>query len=312
MSEAQPIPAGLPGTVPPERNLPRRNLVVRYFARFDDGELARWIFRGMLLGAIGVLALDLRDLSSENGWWAPEAALPAAPSDPILPPVVQTDAPLPSGDPRRFVTTDEALLGRPMTFTLRSGGVLAAEGSIDPGSAARFAAEIEARGEYVKTVSLNSPGGALDDAMAMAKLLRGKGIATEVADGAICASSCPLFFAGGPTRTAGPKAAVGVHQFYAASQTATAPAQAMSDAQATTARISRHLIDMGIDPSLWLHALDTPPQALYYFSPEELAKYRLVTTPVATAQKAAAAGTIPIKVKIGLQSEAGKTGLKPG
>ncbi len=34
---------------------------------------------------------------------------------------------------------------------------------------------------------------------------------------------------------------------------------------------------MGIDPALWLHALDTPPQALYYFSPEELAKYRLVT-----------------------------------
>ncbi len=284
MSEVQPLPGALPssldGTVPR-----RRNPIIRYFARFDDGEVVRWVFRGMLLGAIGVLALDLNELSRENGWWAPEASLPAAPSDPILPPVVQTDAPLPSSDPRRFVTTAEEILARPMTFTLESGGVLAAEGSIDPGSAARFAAEIEARGEYVKTVSLNSPGGALDDAMAMAKLVRGRGIATQVADGAICASSCPLFLAGGLTRTAGPAAAVGVHQFYAASQAATAPAQAMSDAQATTARISRHLIDMGIDPTLWLHALDTPPQALYYFSPEELAKYRLVTTPVATARK---------------------------
>ena len=63
------------------------------------------------------------------------------------------------------------------------------------------------------------------------------------------------------------------------------PAQAMADAQMTTARISRHLIDMGIDPALWLHALDTPPQALYYFSAEELAKYRLATKPVATAHK---------------------------
>lgn len=284
MSEVQPLPGALPssleGTVPP-----RRNPIVRYFARFDDGEVVRWVFRGMLLGAIGVLALDLNELSRENGWWAPEASMPAAPSDPILPPVVQTDTPLPSSDPRRFVTTAEEILARPMTFTLESGGVLAAEGSIDPGSAARFAAEIEARGEYVKTVSLNSPGGALDDAMAMARLVRGRGIATQVADGAICASSCPLFLAGGLTRTAGPAAAVGVHQFYAATQAATAPAQAMSDAQATTARISRHLIDMGIDPMLWLHALDTPPQALYYFSPEELAKYRLVTTPVATARK---------------------------
>ena len=101
--------------------------------------------------------------------------MPAAPSDPILPPAVETDVPIPSDDPRRFVTTDEEILGRPMTFTLGSGGVLAAEGSIDPGSAARFAAEIEARGEYVKTVSLNSPGGALDDAMAMAKLVREQG-----------------------------------------------------------------------------------------------------------------------------------------
>lgn len=279
------VGAPLPGTAPR-----RRNFVMRYLSRFDDDEVVRWAFCGMLIGAIGVLALDLRDLSRENGWWAPEAVLPAAPSDPILPPVVQTNAPIPPDDPRRFVTTAEDILARPMTFTLGSGGVLSAEGSIDPGSASRFTAEIEARGEYVKTISLNSPGGALDDAMAMAKLVRGKGIATQIADGAICASSCPLLFAGGLTRTAGSKAAVGVHQFYAASQTPTAPAQAMSDAQATTARISRHLIEMGVDPSLWLHALDTPPQALYYFSPEELAKYQLITTPVATARKA---GTKP-------------------
>ena len=307
MSQTSAIPTDLPGS-PPAR---KRNFVVRYFARYDDGELVRWIFRGMLLGAIGVLALDLRDLSRENGWWGPAAALPAVPSDPILPPVVQTDQPIPSDDPRRFVTTGHEVLGRPMTFTLESGGVLAAEGTIDPGSAARFAAEIEARGEYVRTVSLNSPGGALDDAMAMAKLVRAKGIATAIADGAICASSCPLFFAGGLARTAGPKAAVGVHQFYAASQTPTAPAQAMSDAQATTARISRHLIDMGLDPALWLHALDTPPQALYYLAPEEMAKYRLVTAPVATALKAAP-GTIPVKVQIGLPAGAARTGLRPG
>jgi len=300
-------PAPLPGATPR-----RRNLLVRYFSRFDDGELARWVFRGMLLGTIGVLALDLRDLSRENGWWAPEAALPVAPSDPILPPVVQTNLPIPPDDPRRFVTTGEEMLGRPITFTLGNGGVLVAEGSIDPGSAARFAAEIEARGEYVKTVSLNSPGGALDDAMAMAKLIRDRGMATDVADGALCASSCPLLLAGGLTRTAGAKAAIGVHQFYAAQQTPTAPAQAMADAQATTARISRHLIDMGIDPALWLHALDTPPQALYYFSPEEMTKYRLVTSPVVAAQKAVLEPN-PGKVKFDLLiGDTAKQGFKPG
>ena len=263
----------------------RRNLILRYLSRFDDGELVRWSFRGMLLGAIGVLVLDFNDLSRENGWWTPEAAAPIVTVEPLLPPAVETDAPMPSGDPRRFVTADEARLSQPMAFTLGSRGMLSAEGSIEQGTAVRFAAEIEARGEYVKTVSLNSPGGALDDAMAMARLLREKGIGTEVADGAICASSCPLLFAGGKSRVAGEKAAIGVHQFYAASKSASGPEQAMSDAQATTARISRHLSDMGVDAALWLHALDTPPRALYYLSPQELADYRLVTRPVATARK---------------------------
>ncbi|NGO49855.1 hypothetical protein G6N73_01465 [Mesorhizobium camelthorni] len=256
---------------------------MRYFARFDDGEVVRWAFRGLLIGAVGVLALDLRDLAETNGWSSPEAALTAP--EPVLPPAVQTNAPTPSADPREFVTADEARLRQPMAFTLGAGGVMTAEGSIEPGSAARFAAEIEQRGEYVKTVSLNSPGGALDDAMAMAETVRELGIATVVADGALCASSCPLFFAGGKTRSAGEKAAIGVHQFYAATLSETAPEQAMADAQATTARISRHLSEMGIDPALWLHALDTPPRALYYLSPDELAEYKLVTKVSSVASK---------------------------
>lgn len=261
-----------------------RSAVMAYIARFDDGEVARWAFRGLLVGAIGVVGLDLRDLSRENGWWEPKASTMRT-VEPILPPMVQTDAPAaPSQDPRPFVTADEAALSKPMAFQLGAGGVLSAEGSIEPGTAARFAEEIEARGEYVKTVSLNSPGGALDDAMAMARLLHEKGIGTEVADGAICASSCPLFFAGGATRIAGAKAAIGIHQFYAATKSEAGPEQAMSDAQATTARISRHLAAMGVDPALWLHALDTPPRSLYYLSAEELADFRLVTGPVKSAR----------------------------
>jgi hypothetical protein len=259
------------------------NPVIRYLSRFDDGEVVRWAFRGLLIGAIGVLALDLNELSNENAWWPTTAAVPVRQAEPILP-AVRTSRPLPSRDPGRFVTTDEAKLGQPMTFELGAGGLLTAEGSIEPGTAMRFAVEIEARGEYVKTISLNSPGGALDDAMAMAKLVRERGLRTEVADGSLCASSCPLLLAGGMVRSAGRLAAVGVHQFYAAAPAISGPEQAMSDAQATTARISRHLAEMGVDPALWLHALDTPPQALYYFTLAELAKYRLVTERTATAR----------------------------
>jgi hypothetical protein len=57
----------------------------------------------------------------------------------------------------------------------------------------------------------------------------------------------------------------------------------MSRAQNVTARVSRHLAAMGIDQGLWLHALDTPPDRLYYLSPEELLEYDMVTA-TATAE----------------------------
>ncbi len=250
----------------------------RYLARFDDGELIRWVFRGVLIGTIAVLAQDAKELYEQSAVAA--VNLPTETVTPVLPPAAEPDGETPA-DPRRFVTGDPEALRLPMRFSLGGGGVLQAEGAIDQGSADRLAKELEARGEYVRTVSLNSPGGALQDAIAMAKLIRERKLDTEVADGALCASSCPLIFAGGVKRLAGKEAAIGVHQFFAtASKDAPAPAdpaQALSDAQMTTARISRHLADMGVDPALWLHALDTPPQALYYLSAEELATYRLAT-----------------------------------
>jgi hypothetical protein len=252
------------------------NLVLRYFSRFEEGEVMRWAFRGLLIGAIAVLALDLRELSSSNGFLPTLSSLPGMSAPPVLPPVRDKSA-RNGDDPRRHVTTDQALLDRDMQFTLGSGGELALTGRIVQGSAEAFAEEVEARGEYVKTVVIDSPGGALEDAMAMARLIRKKGFATELRDGSLCASSCPLLFSGGVKRKAGPNAAIGLHQFYAAAGGPDDAAAALSSAQATTAKISRFLSEMGVDAALWLHALDTPPQALYYLSAQERSQYRLVT-----------------------------------
>lgn len=249
----------------------------RYFARFDDGEVLRWAFRGLLVGTIGVLGMDFYEMSMRQ----PEPAQVETPEilTPLLPPVADPDSPMP-GDPRTLFTGDREELRKPMRFTLGSGGVLEAVGAIDPGAQDRLNSELELRGEYVKIVSLNSPGGSVSDAMAMGKLLRENKITTEVVDGALCASSCPLILAGGEQRLVGETAAVGVHQFYAMSGGSGAPpgaARAMSEAQATTARISRYLAELDVDPALWLHAMDTPPQSLYYLSADELTKYRLAT-----------------------------------
>ena len=184
----------------------------------------------------------------------------------MLPPAVDTGTDgTPTTDPRDFVTDDETTLRQPIRFELRSGGVLSATGSIDAGAAQRFADEIDARGEYVRTIELNSPGGSLDDAMAMAKLIREKGLSTSIPDGAICASSCPLMMAGGVRRSAGPKSAIGLHQFYAVGA---APADPARDGRRATHHGADHAAPRrhGVDPTLWLHALDTPPTALYYLS----------------------------------------------
>ncbi len=249
---------------------------VRFMQRFEEGRLLRAVFYGMMIGTVSVLTLDLLELYEQSQQAPAQATTETAVTVPILPPAVEGG----SGggiDPRQFIRTNEAMLRDPVRFILQPGGTLEAIGSIDPGAASRFAEEVALRGEYIARVTLNSPGGSLEDAMAIGKLVRERGYATVVADGDLCASSCPLILAGGTTRTVGEKGAVGLHQFYASTQPDIVPAQAMADAQVTTARISRLLIEFGVDPALWLHALDTPPRALYYLSPEEMAKYRLVT-----------------------------------
>jgi hypothetical protein len=237
---------------------------------FDDGALARWVFRLMLVIAAGVLALDFQAIRSHAPSLPEENSSGVAPLPPAL-----SDGEPPA--PPAEITTDAELLRQPVRFSLQPGGTLLARGAFDPGSAERFAAEIAARGEYVERVALDSPGGSVEDAIAIGRLIREKGFATHVAEGALCASSCPLAMAGGTERTAEPDAVIGVHQIYGASAAGLGAAEAMSSAQETTARIVRYLGEMGIAQGLWLRALETPPDRLHYLTAEDLAEVDLVS-----------------------------------
>lgn len=243
--------------------------------------MMRGAFFVLLLAAGAFLYVDLREMSLAS------AALPGhdpmTTDAPVLPPALTDGVPHP---PPVEPGSPSEVLRQPMRFELLPGGQLMAEGSIDLGAAGRFAEEIAARGEYVTAVSLNSPGGSVEDALAMSKLIRERGLNTRVATKALCASSCPLILAGGVTREAEDDAIVGVHQVFNAGQDKPSPEQAMSGAQSTTARIARHLDEMGIGSGLWIHALETPPDRLYYLTPGEMAEFRLTTEPVATARQA--------------------------
>lgn len=243
-------------------------------ARVDDGNVLRFAFFALLAGTASVLYVDYRELTESEG-----AGL-AVPAQPILPPF---DPEGPSEGANPNVTTSPQTLEQPLEISLGTGGDLRLTGTIEVGSAERFASEIAARGEYVETVVVDSPGGSVVDALAIGSLIHDNGLATRVAAGSLCASSCPIIFASGATRIASPDAAIGVHQIYAAAMTGDpqnalrVAGTAMSDAQTMTGEIIGHLTKVGVDPALWLHALETPPNQLYYFNTEEMTRLKLVT-----------------------------------
>ncbi|ASY65640.1 hypothetical protein SJ05684_b46580 (plasmid) [Sinorhizobium sojae CCBAU 05684] len=249
-------------------------------ARLDDGALMRGAFITLLSAAGIFLWIDMREIAAMNAEFP--GTDPLLQDQPVLPPALTEG--VPNAPPVQPATSGE-VLRQPMKFELKSGGLLLAEGTIDLGAAARFAEEIEARGEYVRTVALNSPGGSVEDALAMSNLIREKKLDTKVATRALCASSCPIVFAGGVGRMAEKDAVVGVHQVFDGSGHQTTAEQAMSAAQSTTARVARHLDAMGIGAGLWFNALETPPDRLYYLTVEEMADFKLTTEPVATAER---------------------------
>jgi len=267
-----------------------------------DQDVLRWIFRSVVAVTVAVLTADL---AAGNGWIsASDASL--APETPQLSPGIDLPVPavlapwLPGGDRRvTALPRPDGAMAKPMTFELLSGGKLMATGTITPGSSEAFAAEIARRGDYVRTVVLNSPGGSVNDALAMGRLIREKKFATEVEAGKYCASSCPLVFAGGVERRAGTNAAIGVHQVAAVSSGKAAPRDEMDVAQRISARCQRYLGDMGINLQVWVHAMETPHDRLFVFKPDELKSLNLVTTGAtpAAAQAAPAAAAATAKTR---------------
>ncbi|MCT8972512.1 hypothetical protein [Microbaculum marinisediminis] len=246
----------------------------RWLNSRPDEHVLLWSFRGLLVATFVVLGLDLADLQKQ---------IPAD-TDPVFPGLMAPDdVPyLPSireGRTGPVVTDPEtaATLRNPATFELVDGGKLLFDGAIEPGSARRFAEEIEKRGGYIDTVVLNSPGGSVADALVIATLIREAGFNTEIGPGSYCASSCPLVFAGGRERVAAPTASIGVHRVFAADEAAGTPASGMDNAQAVSAECQRFLMEMGVDPRVWIHAMETPKDELFYFTPDELIDLKLAT-----------------------------------
>jgi hypothetical protein len=248
-----------------------RSRFVAWLHHRPDDFILRKLFAAMITATAVVLALDYMQLAEGNA--------EVASSTPQI-----SAEPLPSAQPREDgapivgpLRRPDAQLAGKMSFDLVGDGRLLATGTIEPGSAKLFAAEVEKRGGYIKTIVLRSPGGSVSDALEMGRLIRQKQFSTEVEAGRYCASSCPLVFAGGVERRAGDKAVLGVHQVFAFSRDGLSPSAGMADAQRISAQCQKYLREMGVDLQVWTHAMETPKEQLYYFKKDELLSLKLAT-----------------------------------
>ena len=128
----------------------------RWIAGNAEAQVLRWLLRVLLIATISVLALDLSAMTG----FKPESLWREVTEQPVLPdmPPVTIDEPANPQPGRRVVPARKAdgALAKPMTFSLGKNGRLIATGMIAPGSAEAFAAEVNARGEYIKTVLLKA------------------------------------------------------------------------------------------------------------------------------------------------------------
>ncbi|MFK7793026.1 MAG: hypothetical protein AB8B88_10200 [Devosiaceae bacterium] len=170
----------------------------------------------------------------------------------------------------------DAAISASITFHIGDNGTASAVGRIDPGSFVAFEDFIDATPELT-TLTFHSPGGSVRDAIAMAELLRARQINTEIARFGYCASSCPLAFSGGVERTAPDPVWFGVHQVFTSDAEIGTLQDGMAGAQHISSQAQQLLVDMGVDPRAWIHAMATPKEQLYVFSQDELAELDWIT-----------------------------------
>lgn len=85
-------------------------------------------------------------------------------------------------------------------------------GGIGTGDALRFSTALNAA-KPVAEVQFYSPGGSLIDGLKIGSLIRARGFATRVPEGARCVSACNFAFMGGVVRTVDQGASFEVHMF---------------------------------------------------------------------------------------------------
>ncbi|RWC00591.1 MAG: hypothetical protein EOQ56_15035 [Mesorhizobium sp.] len=136
--------------------------------------------------------------------------------------------------------------------------------------------EALARSNASVAVTFQSPGGNIQKAMELGRLVRRLGLKTVQFRAVECASACSLAFLGGVLRYAEP-GAIGVHKSSFSGDIPMSTEDAVSGVQQMTAEIITYMIEMGVDPALLQLSLQYDSDDIRYLSKSEMAKYKVVT-----------------------------------
>jgi hypothetical protein len=145
--------------------------------------------------------------------------------------------------------------------------VISISGDIAEGDTDAFKAAIKIAndaGKLVSSVRLNSPGGNLLEGAQLAEVVKFAKMATNVGQGATCASACFLIFAAGETKFANYTAQIGVH---GASDQAGRETPQSGAATVSMARIAKEL---GVPAAIIGRMVVTPPNEMVWLSPADL------------------------------------------
>ena len=264
--------------------------------RSPDG--ARWVIRGAFAMAAAVLMLDVVEsgaLQSRDGWLPGSDETGANPTAPpttgdqirpfsprIWPRRIRDDAAgmdLRLGPPmepvRDRMTVERTMPVAGMVTALAAGAIL-------PGTAGEIERFLDAHPD-VEALMLNSPGGVLQEGMTLADIIFERELTTIVTDDGLCASTCPVVLAAGKQRLISTEAWIGVHQIFLADENVTEAGGlfgtdlAVYDVQRLNGAVIRLFERSGVDPGIWVHALETPPLSMYYLTDEELTGFGLAT-----------------------------------
>jgi hypothetical protein len=145
--------------------------------------------------------------------------------------------------------------------------VISISGELVEGDTDAFKAAVKAAndaGKLVTSVRLNSAGGSLLEGVKLADAIRFGKMATNVGQGATCASACFLIFAAGETKFANYTAQIGVHGASDENGKETAGSGAATVSMAKIAK------ELGVPPSIIGRMVVTPPSEMVWLSPADL------------------------------------------